>query len=94
MIYPIRNPALRFLAGLVVFGLVVAAIVVVLYSVGHSMEPMYAKTYPLLYREWGYRFIDQVFVGLITALITFIAVCVLVVVGRCVRWLGNTFFAS
>lgn len=92
MIFKIRNPVARFLAGLGTFGVIAATVVGALYGVGCLMEPVYARMFPFLYAESGYRFSDHVFMGLMAVMAAYVAASVLAVVVVCARRLGNKFF--
>lgn len=58
----IKNPVLRYLAGLVTFGVIVVVVVGIFYGVGCLLEPLYARMYPTLALD--YEPFDAFIVGM------------------------------
>lgn len=90
--FKIKSPIARFLAGLGTLGVIVAAVVGAFYGVGYLMEPVYARMYPGLYYDWGYRFIDHMFMGFVAFGGSFVVIVACAGVVIYARGLGNKFF--
>ncbi len=92
-IVKVKNPVLRFAAGLAVVGGAIAMLIGgILFGIGKLVEPLYRAMYPHLYAADGYGFWNAVGSGCFVVLILIVAAFICFLIYGAAKSLGEKFF--